>query len=91
MGNRAKRAPLEEIDHAAKISHRTCHCCFSQRRCAGPHRRFGKAVGGGWGFGGGFHHHHHFGIGYGDDGCFVTQPVLTPLGYRLRFVNICAY
>jgi len=43
---------------------------------------------------GGFHHFHHFGgigIGYVDDGCFVTQRVLTPYGYRLRTVNVCAY
>jgi len=53
--------------------------------------------GGGWG--GGFHHHHFghgFGIGfigggYGDDGCYVTQRVLTPFGYRLRTVNVCGY
>jgi len=53
-----------------------------------------KPWGGGWGLGGGFHHHHHFGIGYvgyGDDGCFVTRPALTPFGYRLRVVNICVY
>ena len=43
---------------------------------------------------GGFHHFHHFGgigVGYVDDGCFVTQRVLTPYGYRLRTVNVCAY
>ena len=52
--------------------------------------------GGGWG--GGFHHH-HFGHGFGigfigggiDDGCYVTQRVLTPFGYRLRTVNLCGY
>jgi hypothetical protein len=52
--------------------------------------------GGGWG--GGFHHH-HFGHGFGigfigggiDDGCYVTQRVLTPFGYRLRTVNVCGY
>jgi hypothetical protein len=56
--------------------------------------------GGGWGggWGGGFHHHHFghgFGIGYiglgVDDGCYVTQRVPTPFGYRLRTVNICGY
>ena len=50
----------------------------------------------GWGGGfGGYHHHwgHGFGIGYigGDDGCYVTRPALTPFGYRLRTVNVCAY
>jgi hypothetical protein len=47
-------------------------------------------IGGGWGWG--YHHHHHFGIGYigdVDEGCYVTRPVLTPFGYRLRTVNIC--
>lgn len=55
--------------------------------------------GGGWGGGWGFHHHHHyfgpgFGIGYGgygDDGCYVTRRVMTPYGYRLRVINVCAY
>jgi hypothetical protein len=59
-----------------------------------------SAGGGGWGggWGGGFHHHHFghgFGIGYFglgvDDGCYVTQRVPTPFGYRLRTVNICGY
>jgi hypothetical protein len=59
-----------------------------------------SAGGGGWGggWGGGFHHHHFghgFGIGYiglgVDDGCYVTQRVPTPFGYRLRTVNICGY
>ena len=49
---------------------------------------------GGWGWGG-YHHHHfgHFGIGVGyvDDGCYVTRPVLTPYGYRLRTVDVCVY
>jgi hypothetical protein len=49
-----------------------------------------------WGGFGGFHHFHHFGgigigVGYVDDGCFMTQRVLTPYGYRLRTVNVCAY
>ena len=48
---------------------------------------------GGWG--GGFHHHHFggfgLGVGYVDDGCYVTRRVLTPYGYRLRTVNVCAY
>jgi hypothetical protein len=50
--------------------------------------------GGGWGY----HHHHHFGPGfgyigggYGDDGCFVTRPVLTQFGYRMRTINVCGY
>lgn len=52
--------------------------------------------GGGWGWGGGFHHHFGgFGIGYGggydDGGCYVTRRVMTPFGYRLRTVNMCAY
>ena len=57
-----------------------------------------SAGGGGWGGGfGGFHHHwgHGFGIGFigggVDDGCYVTQRVLTPFGYRLRTVNVCGY
>ncbi len=45
-----------------------------------------------WGF-----HHHHFGgfggigigVGYVDDGCYATQRVLTPYGYRFRTVNVC--
>jgi hypothetical protein len=44
----------------------------------------------GWGLG--YHHHHFGGIGYigaVDEGCYVTRPVLTPFGYRLRTVNIC--
>ena len=35
-----------------------------------------------------------FGIGYiggGDDGCYVTRPVMTPFGYRLRTINVCGY
>ena len=48
----------------------------------------------GWG-GGGFHHHHFggfgLGVGYVDDGCYVTQRVLTPYGYRFRTVNVCSY
>jgi hypothetical protein len=51
--------------------------------------------GGGWGWGGGFggYHHHFggFGIGVVDGGCYVTRPVLTPFGYRLRTVNVCGY
>ena len=49
--------------------------------------------GGGWGGGWGYHHFHHgfgpgFGYGGGDD-CYVREPVLTPFGYRFRFVNVC--
>jgi len=53
-----------------------------------------------WGWGGGWGGHHHFGHGfainfigggYGDDGCYVTQRVPTPFGYRLRTVNVCGY
>jgi hypothetical protein len=51
--------------------------------------------GGGGGWGGGFHRGHFGGIGFGvdyvDDGCYVTQRVLTHYGYRLRTVNVCAY
>ena len=54
--------------------------------------------GGGWGWGGGFGgYHHHFGGfgvidgGYVDNGCYVTRRVLTPVGYRLRVVNVCGY
>ena len=57
------------------------------------------ASAGGGGGGGGWHHHHwgdglgigFIGGGYGDDGCYVTQRVPTPFGYRLRTVNICEY
>jgi hypothetical protein len=49
---------------------------------------------GGWGWGG-FHHRHFggfgMGVGYVDDGCYVTRRVLTPYGYRFRTVNVCAY
>jgi hypothetical protein len=53
------------------------------------------------GFGGGFHGFHggghHFGGfgggyvggGYDDSGCYVTRPVMTPYGYRLRTFNVC--
>jgi hypothetical protein len=52
-------------------------------------------MGGGGGRGGGNFHHSHFGVGfvgagYGN-GCFVTRPVRTPFGYRLRTINICGY
>ena len=46
----------------------------------------------GWGGGWGFHHHHFGGIGLGYVGvesCYVTRPVLTPYGYRLRTINVC--
>lgn len=49
---------------------------------------FAGGLGGGWGY----HHFHHrfgFGLGYGGDGCYVRRPVLTPFGYRIRFVNVC--
>lgn len=58
-----------------------------------------KHFGGGGGFGGGHHHFGHFG-GFGvvgviaadvvDESCYVTQRVLTPYGYRMRTVNVCA-
>jgi hypothetical protein len=48
---------------------------------------------GGWGGGWGFHHRHFGGIGLGlvgvGDACLVSQPVLTPFGYRMRLVNVC--
>jgi hypothetical protein len=60
-----------------------------------PSAASAKPFGGGWGGGfGGYHHHwgHGFGIGYiGDEGCYVTRPVLTPFGYRLRTINVCGY
>jgi hypothetical protein len=60
-----------------------------------PSAAFAKFGGGGGGhWGGGFHHHFGgfgIGVGYVDDGCFVTQRVPTPYGYRLRTVNVCAY
>jgi hypothetical protein len=61
-----------------------------------PSAASAKPWGGGFGGGfGGYHHHfgHGFGIGYigGDDGCYVTQRVMTPFGYRLRTVNVCEY
>jgi hypothetical protein len=49
---------------------------------------------GGGGWGGGYHHHFGgfgLGVGYVDDGCYVTRRVATPYGYRLRTVNVCAY
>jgi len=52
---------------------------------------FGGGFGGGWGW-----HHHHIGLGIGLIGagmvassCYVSQPVLTPFGYRYRLVNVC--
>jgi Spy/CpxP family protein refolding chaperone len=61
-----------------------------------PSAASAKPFGGGGGFGGfgGFHHHWGFGIGYvggGYDGCYVTRPVMTPFGYRLRTFNVCGY
>ena len=44
------------------------------------------------------HHNHHwghgFGIGFVDGGysdCYRTRMVLTPFGYRLRTINVCAF
>jgi hypothetical protein len=61
-----------------------------------PSAASAKPWGGGFGGGfGGYHHHwgHGFGVGYigGDDSCYVTRPVLTPFGYRLRTINVCGY
>jgi hypothetical protein len=64
-----------------------------------PSAASAKPWGGGWGggFGGGYGYHHHFGHGFGigfgggDEGCYVTRPVMTPFGYRLRTVNVCEY
>jgi hypothetical protein len=49
----------------------------------------GFHFGGGWG--GGWHHHDFGGIGLIGIGesCYVSRPVLTPFGYRYRFVNVC--
>jgi hypothetical protein len=53
-----------------------------------------KPWGNNWG---GYHHHwgHGFGIGFiggdVDSGCYVTQRVPTPMGYRLRTVNVCGF
>jgi len=61
-----------------------------------PSAASAKPFGGGWG-GWGFHHHHWghgFGVGFiggGYDGCYVTRPVRTPFGYRMRTVNVCGY
>jgi hypothetical protein len=50
--------------------------------------------------GGFWHPHHHwghghgFGIGFVDGGyssCYRTRMVLTPFGYRLRTINVCAF
>jgi hypothetical protein len=44
-----------------------------------------------------FHHHHWhpgFGVGFlagGYAGCYRERLVLTPLGYRLRTVNVCVF
>jgi hypothetical protein len=45
-----------------------------------------------------YHPHHHwgpgFGIGFvggGYSDCYRTRMVLTPFGYRLRTVNVCAW
>ena len=64
-----------------------------------PSAASAKPWGGGWGggFGGGWGYHHHFGHGFGigfiggDSGCYVTQRVMTPYGYRLQTVNVCGY
>jgi len=58
---------------------------------------FGMGGGFGGGFGGGWPHHHHIGIGLGvgligagiASSCYVSQPVLTPFGYRYQLVNVC--
>ena len=48
-----------------------------------------------------YHPHHHWGhggfgmgIGFVDSGysdCYRTRLVLTPMGYRYRTVNVCAF
>src|SRR5882757_6487270 len=48
-----------------------------------------------------YHPHHHWGPGFGlgiglyDDGgysnCYRTRMALTPFGYRLRTINVCAF
>ena len=48
--------------------------------------------GGGWGWGG--YHHYYGGVRLGFIGagsCYVTRPVLTPWGYRLRTFYVCGY
>jgi hypothetical protein len=58
---------------------------------------FGMGGGFGGGFGGGWHHHHVGGLGLGigligagvASSCYVSQPVLTPFGYRNQLVNVC--
>lgn len=58
---------------------------------------FGMGGGFGGGLGGGWPHHHHIGIGLGigligggiASSCYVSQPVLTPFGYRYQLVNVC--
>jgi hypothetical protein len=58
---------------------------------------FGMGGGFGGGFGGGWHHHHIGGLGLGigligagvASSCYVSQPVLTPFGYRYQLVNVC--
>jgi hypothetical protein len=55
---------------------------------------FGGKFGGGFG---GWHHHHIGGLGLGigligagvASSCYVSQPVLTPFGYRYQLVNVC--
>jgi hypothetical protein len=47
---------------------------------------------GGWGGWG--HYHHYYGgvrLGLVGSGCYVTRPVLTPWGYRLRTFYVCGY
>jgi hypothetical protein len=93
MGNRAKRAQLRRSTMLRKLTIALVTVASLSAVALAPTAASAKPWGGGWGFGGGFHHH-HFGIGYvgyGDGGCFVTRPVPTPFGYRLRLVNVCAY
>jgi len=48
--------------------------------------------GGGWGWG--FHQHYYGGVRLGLVGvgsCYVTRPVLTPYGYRMRTFYVCGY
>jgi hypothetical protein len=44
---------------------------------------------GGWGY-----HHHYYGgvrLGLVGSGCYVTRPMLSPWGYRLRTFYVCGY
>jgi hypothetical protein len=92
---RNERRTFEENNMLRKLTIALAAALSLSALALAPSTAFAKGgmggMGGGWGF-----HHHHFGgfglaVGYADDGCYVTQRVLTPYGYRLRTVNVCAY